>query len=177
LFPLVASALGAAYALSGRVDEAGPLLERAVEHAASMREIDFHAHRLTCLGEAYLLAGRLDDARALAARALDLSREHKERGWEAYALRLLGALAAQGDPQDINMAETHYRQAMAVADELGMRPLLAHCHLGLGTLYSKAGLRQRARPELSTASEQYRGMQMTFWLSQAESALAPAESY
>jgi tetratricopeptide (TPR) repeat protein len=175
LFRLVASALGAAYALSGRVAEASPLLEQAVAHAASMRVMDSQSHRLACLGETYLLAGRIDDAMALAVRALDLSRERKERGWEAYAIRLLGELAAQRDPPDIKMAEDHYRQAMAVADELGMRPLVAHCHLGLGTLYSKISQPGHARAELAAAIKLYRAMEMTFWLNQAEAALAQAE--
>ena len=53
-----------------------------------------------------------------------------------------------------------------------MRPLQAHCHLGLGTLYAKIGQREQARTELSTAIELYRAMEMTFWLPQAEAALA-----
>ncbi len=53
-----------------------------------------------------------------------------------------------------------------------MRPLQAHCHLGLGTLYATTGQRQQARVELSTATEMYRAMTMTLWRSQAEAALA-----
>ena len=67
-------------------------------------------------------------------------------------------------------------QALALAEELGMRPLQAHCHLGLGTLYVKTGQREQARTELSTAIELYRAMDMTFWLPQAEAALAQAGS-
>jgi tetratricopeptide (TPR) repeat protein len=175
LFRLVAAALGAAYVLSGRAAEALPLLEQAVEQAASMNMMDSQSHRVVCLGEAYLLAGRMDDAMALAVRALDLSRGHKERGWEGYALRLLGELAAQRDPPDVKMAEDHYRQAMALAEELGMHPLVGHCHLGLGTLYTKIGRREQARAELSTAIELFRAMEMMFWLPQAEAALAMTE--
>ena len=69
-------------------------------------------------------------------------------------------------------AEAHYRQALALADELGMRPLQAHCHLGLGTLYAKIDRREQARAELSAAIALYRAMDMTFWLPQAEAALA-----
>jgi hypothetical protein len=56
-----------------------------------------------------------------------------------------------------------------------MRPLQAHCHLGLGTLYATTGQREQARAELSMAVEMYRGMEMTFWLPEAEAALAQAE--
>lgn len=62
-----------------------------------------------------------------------------------------------------------------MAEELGMRPLVARCHLGLGTLYAKTGQWQQARAELSTAIEMYRAMAMTFWLPQAEAALAQVE--
>ena len=124
------------------------------------------------LGEAYLLAGRSEEAHVLAARALAHARAHQERGNEAYALHLLGEIAAQSDPPARAQAETHYQQALALAEELGMRPLQAHCHRGLGTLYAKTCQLEQARAELSTAIEMYRAMDMTFWLPQAEAALA-----
>ena len=90
-------------------------------------------------------------------------------------MRLLGEIAAHGDPPDVELANTHYRQALTLAEELGMRPLLAHCHLDLGTLSAKTGQWEQARAELSTAIEMYRAMEMTFWLPQAEAALAQVE--
>jgi tetratricopeptide (TPR) repeat protein len=96
----------------------------------------------------------------------------KERGHEAYALRLLGELHAHRDPPELEAAATHYRQALTLAEELGMRPLQAHCHLGLGTLYTRTGQREQARAELSMAIGLYRAMDMHFWLPQAEAALA-----
>jgi hypothetical protein len=81
----------------------------------------------------------------------------------------------QRDLPDAEGAERCYRDALALADELGMRPLQAHCHLGLGTLYAKLGWRGQAHAELSAAIELYRAMAMTFWLMRAESALTQAE--
>lgn len=75
-------------------------------------------------------------------------------------------------PPNAEQAEDHYRQALALAGELGMRPLQAHCHFGLGTLYTKLGRREQAHAELATAIDLYRAMEMTFWLPQAEAALA-----
>jgi len=103
------------------------------------------------------------------------ARAHQERGHEAYTLRLLGDIARHRDPPDSELAEAHYRQALALADELGMRPLQAHCHLGLGTLYAATGQREQARTELSTAIEMYQSMEMTFWLPETETALAQVE--
>ena len=123
-----------------------------------------------------MLAGRLEEAQALAERALALTRAHQERGNEAYALRLLGEITARRGPPERALAEGHYHQALALASELGMRPLLAHCHLGLGTLYVKTGKREQARLELSTAIALYHAMDMTFWLPQAEAALAQVEA-
>ncbi|HEY7709398.1 MAG TPA: hypothetical protein VIG57_05120, partial [Candidatus Entotheonella sp.] len=102
---------------------------------------------------------------------LEFARVHKERGHEAYALRLLGMVAAQDDLPDGVAAATSYQQALALANELGMRPLQAHCHLSLGTLACKVGQQEEARGELSTAIEMYRSMDMTFWLPPAETAL------
>ena len=77
-------------------------------------------------------------------------------------------------PYRSNRPTAHYRQALTLAEELGMRPLQAHCHQSLGTLYAVSGQREQARTALSTAIEMYQGMEMTFWLPQAEAALAQA---
>jgi tetratricopeptide (TPR) repeat protein len=164
--------LGAAYALAGRTPEALPLLEQAVEQAMAMRYMIDHVLRVVWLGEAYLLAGRLDEAYAQAQHALEFSRAHQERGHEAYALRLLGECYARHGPPEAEPAATHYRQALALAEALGMRPLQAHCHRSLGILYSQRGWAACARAELTTAVHLYRAMDMTFWLPQAEAALA-----
>src|SRR5262249_27787187 len=126
------------------------------------------------LSEASLLAGRKENALELAQRALERSRAHKERGHQAHALRLLGEIAAQHRPLDVAHAEAYYHQALTLAEELGMRPLQAHCHRGLGMLYATAGWQEQARAKLSVAIELYRTMDMTFWLPQAEAALARA---
>jgi class 3 adenylate cyclase/tetratricopeptide (TPR) repeat protein len=164
--------LGRAYALSGRMAEALPLLERVFEQGGVMRLTGAHS---VWLGEGYVLAGRVEEALRLGQRVLEAARAQQQPGDRAYALRLLGEIAAQRGPPEVAQAEHHYRQAMALAIELGMRPLLAHCHLGLGTLYAKNGQREQARAELSTAIELYRAMEMTFWLPQAEAALARVE--
>jgi tetratricopeptide (TPR) repeat protein len=173
-FPRIASALGHAYALAGRVAEALPLLEQAAERDASMRLVADQSTRVAYLSEAYLLAGRMDDAIRVARRALDLSRNHKERGHEAWARRLLGEIASHGDPPDVEQAERQYRQALALAEELDMRPLVAHCHLGLGKLYRRTGDRAKAGEHLTAAATMYREMDMRFWLAQAEVASSGA---
>jgi class 3 adenylate cyclase/tetratricopeptide (TPR) repeat protein len=170
--PWAASGLGAAYALAGRLAEALPLLEQAVEQAASMRFTVGQSLCIAQLSETYLLAGRMEEAITQARRALELSREHKERGHQAWVHRLLGEIHSHRDPPAVEPAEASYQQALALAEELGMRPLLAHCHCGLGTLYARIGQRQQAQAELSTAVELYRAMDMTFWLPQAEAGLA-----
>src|SRR5439155_5182293 len=124
-FPLVAGLLGAAYTLAGRVADAVPLLTQAMEQSTVTERVDFQALCLLSLGEAQLLAGRLDEAYTLAERALTFSREHQERGHQAYALRLFGEIAAQRNPPESASAEASYQQALALADELGMRPLQA----------------------------------------------------
>jgi hypothetical protein len=94
---------------------------------------------------------------------------------EAYALHLPGEIVARSDPPERELAETYYRQALARAEALGMCPLQSHCHHGLGTLYAQPGRREQAHVELATAIDLYRAMGMTFWLPQAEGALAQAE--
>ena len=159
----------------GRIADAIPLLTQALEQtlAADMR--GFQTLCSLPLGEVHLLAGRLAEAQALAERTVALAREHQERGTQAYALRLLGDIAAQRTPREHQPAEAHYQQALVLAEELGMRPLQAHCHRGLGTLYATTGQQEQARTALSTAIEMYQSMEMTFWLPEAEAALAQVE--
>jgi tetratricopeptide (TPR) repeat protein len=164
--------LGVAYTLAGRVADAVPLLTQALERTTAMEMAVYQALCSLSLGEAQMLAGHLEEAHTLAELTLVLARKHWERGHQAYALRLLGDIAARREPPESEHAGEYYRQALTLAEELGMRPLVAHCHLGLGTLYGRMGLVEPARAELTAASELYRTMDMTFWLPQAETALA-----
>jgi len=172
IFPAVAAALGVAYTLGGRVADAVALLIPAMEQSIATGRVPFETLRRLSLGEALVSACRLEEAQALAERTLTHTREYQERSHQAYALRLLGEVAARREPLAVESAESYYRQALALANELGMRPLLAHCHLGLGTLCAKIGRQEQSRDELSTAIALYRAMDMTFWLPQAEAVLA-----
>jgi len=123
------------------------------------------------LGEAYLAARCTDKARALLEEALAGTVERKMRSVEAAARRLLGDVALQAEPPDTALAERHYRDALALATELRMRPLVAHCHAGLARLYRRTGPREQAQEHLTTATTMYREMDMRFWLEQAETEL------
>jgi tetratricopeptide (TPR) repeat protein len=175
-FPWMASALGAAYTLGGRVADAVLLLTQAMQQPMATEIVV--KNQALCrlpLGEAQVLAGHLEEAQALAEGALEHARAHQERGNEAYALRLLGDIAARREPPEHGQAEAHYQQALALAEELGMRPLQAHCNRGFGTLYAATGQWEQGRTELATAIALYQSMEMTFWLPQTEVALAQME--
>jgi hypothetical protein len=120
------------------------------------------------LGEASLLADRLDEAAEFAGQVLTLARERGQRSNEAWTLRLLGEIASHRDPPDVVQAEHDYGEALSLATELGMRPLVAHCHLGLGNLYRRTGDHAKAHEHLTTATAMYREMGMAFWLTKAE---------
>jgi tetratricopeptide (TPR) repeat protein len=170
LRPIV-TALGSAYALQGRLAEGRALLQEGVEESLRSGARP-SPQQVAWLSEACHLAGRGEEAWQYAHQALDVARQHKERANEAYALHQLGAVQAHADPPNVVQAEAHYQLAMALAEALGMRPLVAHCHLGLGKLYLKVGWPEQAQSELSIAVDLYRSMEMTFWLPQAEAARA-----
>jgi class 3 adenylate cyclase/tetratricopeptide (TPR) repeat protein len=171
----IIGALGFAYTLQGRLAEGRTLLEEVVGESIRTGWLLGRPFQLTLLSEVCRLEGCWDEAWQHARQALDLARQLKQRGNEARALHQLGAVHAHIDPPDTAQAAAHYQQALALADELGMRPLQAHCHLGLGTLYTQAGQQEQARAALTTAIDLYRAMDMTFWLPQAKAALAQVE--
>jgi class 3 adenylate cyclase/tetratricopeptide (TPR) repeat protein len=169
--PLVAAALGAAYAFADRLAEARSPITEALE--------EFRRHPLyrrpglilVLAGLSYLRAGRIDETVGCVDEALALTRRLGARGSEAHALRLLGEVAeCRACPE---AGEEHYRQALDLANELGMRPLVAHCHLGLGKLYRRKGKPKEAQEHLTTATTMYREMDMRSWLEQAETESRP----
>ena len=168
----IAAALGYAAALQGRLAEGRALLEEAVSVNIRTGVRFNHARWVAWLSEVGRLAGHGEEAWQHARQALDLARQQKERPDEALALHQLGVVYAHADPPDVEQAAARYQQALALATDLGMRPLVAHCHLGLGKLYQRTGKRQEAQEHLATAVTMYREMDMRFWLEQAEAELA-----
>jgi class 3 adenylate cyclase/tetratricopeptide (TPR) repeat protein len=162
-------ALGAAYHRTGRRSEGVALMEDAARGFAELTvRWSLWAGRVGALGRAYLLDGRLADATRIAQDGLAAARHRGERGVEGHVLRLLGDIAAHPDRFDADAAEAHYGQALALAEDLGLRPLVAHCYLGLGVLYRRAGKRQPAREHLTTAATMFGEMNMRFWREQAD---------
>ena len=171
--PWIASALGYAKALVGRVSEALPLLQDGIEQAASKRQWRFYPLQLAYLSEAYRLSDRIDDALRLASEALDSARDYKARGQEAWGHWNLGELVVHHDPANTEKAEDSYRRALVLADELGMRPLAAHCHVGFGRLSRNLGRLEEAREHLAYATQMYRELEMESWLEKAVDVLGP----
>jgi tetratricopeptide (TPR) repeat protein len=169
---LAISALGYAYVLSGRIAEALPLLDRCASQDLSEARVVTPARLYQRVSEAYLMADRLEEATRIALRVRYLAQQRRERGRLADALWLLGEIAGRRDPPEMESAEAHYRKVLVGAEALGMRPLQAHCHLGLGKLSRRIGDRAKATEHLTTAARMYREMDMGFWLEKAEAELA-----
>ena len=110
------------------------------------------------LGRACLLLGRIEDAQRLAKRAIDESAARPVMA--PQALWLLADIASHPDRLDPEQGETCYRKALAAAEAQGRRPVIAHCHLGLGKLYRRTGKREEAQEHLTTATTMYREMDM-----------------
>ena len=166
------AALGCAYAMSGRTADALPLLDHCASQDLPEQRVHYEVARVYLkTGAGYLEAGRMGEATQMALRGRDLAQQRREGGRLAEALWLLGEIAVHQDPLEVESAEAHYRQGLAAAEELGMRPLQAHCHLGLGKLFHRTGDRAKAADHLTTAATMYREMDMGFWLQKAEAAL------
>jgi tetratricopeptide (TPR) repeat protein len=146
--PVVASRLGSAYANSKRVAEALPHLEEGVESSAAAGRAAFLALNTASLAEGYLFLDRIDEARRLAERAFELAKQYKEQGHQAWTLKLLGDISMHESRRDPPDAKAHYRQALALSEELGMRPLVAHSRMGVGAVFAALGAFDRARAEV-----------------------------
>ena len=137
----------------------------------SLRLTRFQPLRVGILANAYLLAGRRKDAQETAASALDLARRYREPGPEAWALYLLAESEDVSRSDGIAEALSGYLSALHRSEDLGMRPLVAHCHMGLGKLHAALGDKSAAQTELQIALSMYREMSMQFWPEKAEAAL------
>jgi tetratricopeptide (TPR) repeat protein len=168
---LLGPTLAAAYVAAGRVAEAVALLEEVLNEDATRMMMCYRAPALAVLSEGYLLTGDVERALRAAEHARDLAREKKQRGYEARIAHLFGQIASSAEPLDAEAASGHYHESLSAAADLGMRPLVAHCHLGLGKLYRRTGKRERTHEHLTTATTMYREMDMRFWLEKAEAEM------
>jgi tetratricopeptide (TPR) repeat protein len=166
--PTAMASLGYVYAWSGRIDEGVASLQQAVTAQERAGIAAYLSLSVARLGEAYLLANQVEDARSCADRALMLARGRGERVYEAWVLRLLGDIASHRTRPDVATAFTHYGAAMTLASELEMRPLVAHCHAGLGRLYRRTDNPGQAQEHLTTAGTMYSEMGMTYWSERLE---------
>src|SRR6185369_9747497 len=162
--PRVMASLGAAYIMSGRPDAALPLLEQAAAEAEAIKLVYGHPEALIHTSEAHFAAGRLDEARRYAGQARDVANGQGARGDEARALFFLGEVAGHGNPLETEQARENYAAALVLAKELGMAPLQARCHLGLGGVYQRVGQDEEAQGELTYAVAMLQAMQMRYWL-------------
>ena len=158
-YPWAAAARGYALTLSGRAAEGLPLLTQALERAVALPFLFGHSQWVSWLAHASLLAGRLDEADRLGREAVRLSRERGERGYEAWALHILATISRAAQPGGAE-SEAPELQALALADQLGMRPLSARCHLGLGELYCRSGEPGRGDEHRATGLTLFEGLDM-----------------
>jgi tetratricopeptide (TPR) repeat protein len=170
---ITASALGYCYASVGRVREALPLIEHALgfllqKNSGPGTSFQWSAYTVS---RGLLLCGRTSDAEQLAGASLQSATQVGARGEEAWERWLLGEIGCSTKDGNLTEAEQLLRQALALSEELGMRPLSAHCHLSLGRLLERTASKSDAREELACAYALYREMDMQFWLKETESAL------
>jgi DNA-binding SARP family transcriptional activator len=170
--PWVSGALGYVYALSDRRNAGIAMLEQALAHAAAAGLAVRDALYLARWSDACLASGRLDEALALFERALALARERGEHGVEAFALRVRGDIAAHEEALDLGEAEHRYRQSLELAESLGMRPLVARCRFGLGTVYLRKSDRRGARQQFAASADLFRELGMMFWWRAAQTGFA-----
>jgi class 3 adenylate cyclase/tetratricopeptide (TPR) repeat protein len=174
LTPMAQAALGHVYAWSGRVEEGISLLRQALADYEFAGIGYLRSMSILQLGEAHLLAGQVKEAWDYGTRAVEYAHERGERGHEAWAHHLLGETASHRDCLDLAAAKAHFATSTARALELGMRPLVAHCHFSLGKLHGRVGDR-RATEHFTTAMSLFHEMGMRHWFEKAETEMLALE--
>jgi tetratricopeptide (TPR) repeat protein len=116
------------------------------------------------LGDGYLALGRLADAQRFARDLLEATHIGYARRLGLY---LLAEIEMHSEHPDAEKGEDYYRQTLQLCEGLAMRPFVAHCHLGLGKLYRRAGKQHEANEHLTTATMMYREMGMMYWVDKA----------
>ena len=169
--PWISSTLGLAYALGGQCELGIEYAEDGVKLGEALGLPRYQPLRVSILANVYLLAGRHENAHVSAQQGFELARRYHEKGPEAWSLYLIAASLAQLQPADGQEIREGYHAAAGLAEDLGMRPLVAHCRLGLGRVHAKRGDSITARDELQKALSMYREMEMQHWLKQAEAEL------
>jgi tetratricopeptide (TPR) repeat protein len=174
LRPPIVADLGVANARTGNIAMGLTHLHAAVDAARSMGRFSRLPLILAKCGEIHLLAGEATAAMHLAETALSLAMQQKERGNEVYARHLIGEILILDTPSraQSDTAIRSYNDALTLAAELGMEPLAARCHAGLGTLYAKLADVDAMRVHVDVAHRMYRAMAMRFWLQKLEADIA-----
>lgn len=172
IFSFVAGSLGYAYLLSGRPDDALPILEEAVKPQNLNFSIVSSIYPITALSEAYRLNGNIKKAIETVQRALGISCQTEERYFGAWALFVMAKIQSDNHAEQPDQVKQRYIQAIDLAEKLKMRPLLAHCSLKLGQYYTARGETEKARSELMKAIDLFRSLGMRSWLQKAEALLS-----
>jgi class 3 adenylate cyclase/tetratricopeptide (TPR) repeat protein len=170
--PMLRAFLGHARVYSGAVEEGLQSMKDGIQAQTAIGVRAGLASPVSLLSDGLLVAGRLDEAVAEAERARSLAADCGERRGDATYYQLMGDIAARRDPPLLELAESSHRQGVALATELGLRPIVAHCHRGLGTLYQRVGRREQAKEHLDRAAMMYAEMGMVYWLARAAARVA-----
>jgi tetratricopeptide (TPR) repeat protein len=169
--PFVATFLGTAYTLSGRLGDGIELLEEAIEEATTLKIMSGQSWLRGFLALGYLYAGRVQEAVELARRANDMAQRYAERGWIAWTNYALGHIQSAADEASSGTALAPFKAALEGAQALGMRPLVARCELSLGQFYRRVRDDESALAHLTRAASQLQEMQMPLWLQKAQAEL------
>ena len=160
-YSFTAGSLGYAYLLANEPKRALTILEEGAR-AENLQPSIFIVHPLTVLADAYRTVGETALATETIARTLKIAKEREERGFEAWAMIVMAAIHA--DTGRLEEAIHWYGRTLQQASDLLMRPLVAHCHKGLGDSYLSIGNEKEAQVENEAALKIYRTLGMTTWL-------------
>jgi hypothetical protein len=169
---VTANLLYLAYALilSDRRESGLEALGRAVHHQiAFMPQWTRYG---TVTAGAYLAAGCLAEATGEVDKGLAMVTERQASGYRGPLLRLQAEILMRQEPLNAETAGERLREALALTTELGMRPEIARCRLGLARLHCRIGGIAAGAEHLAAAVALFRELGATFWAERAEAEVS-----
>jgi tetratricopeptide (TPR) repeat protein len=169
--PFSLTSLGWGYYLVDELETARNHMEKALQFSRDMG-IQFLMSETYCkLGMIHLGLGEVEKAQEYVEKALNSARNSNSKFFESLAWTWLGHILGKKEPPEFERAEEYILKGIKMGEELKLRPFYSQGYLALGELHTDMGQLDEARKNLEKAEENFRDMEMDYYLKKTQEVL------